>query len=147
MSDLLTYCANIPQLIAEVLTVVKDGKTVAELYPKLVSHFITEDNKDGINVTIPKVPTAYGPNGHSVAMLRTHEEKDEDDNVIGFFSYLPSLEIIGRGKNAECYYDCFSRPEDKAKYLLAVPFRVTADPETGEETTATEPHIHCVING
>lgn len=142
MSDLLTYCSNIPQLIVEVITVVKDGKTVAELYPDLVSHFVTEDNKDGIFVKIPKVPTAYGPGGHSVAMLRTQEQFDDAGNLIGFFSYLPALEIIGRGKNEECYYDCFSRPEDKEKYLLAVPLRVTEDLEI-----AIEPHIHCVING
>ncbi len=145
--DILTYCSNVELLIQQVLTVVKDGKTVAELYPNLVSHFLTEDNKDGILVTIPKVPTAYGPNGHTVAMLRTQEEKDEDGNLIGFFSYLPALEIIGRGKNEQCYYDCFSRTEDKAKYLLAVPLRVITNEETSEETTATKPHIHCVING
>lgn len=143
MRDLLTYCSDVRLLIKQVLTVVKDGKTVAELYPELVMHFLTEDDTDGIHVMIPKVPTAYGPTGHSVAMLRTQEDSDED----GFFSYLPALEIIGRGKNELCYYDCFSRPEDKAKYLLAVPFRVTTDEETGKETTATEPHIHCIING
>lgn len=45
MSDLLTYYSNIPKLIEEVLTVVKDGKTVVDIYPDLA-----EQVTSGINI-------------------------------------------------------------------------------------------------
>lgn len=142
MSDLLTYRSNAAQLKKELLTVVKDGKTVADLYPDLV-----EQIGGSVLIKVNMLNPHYGPNGHSVALLiGIQEQYDEDGNMIGFFSYLPSLEIIGRGLNEKCFEDCMSRPEDKAKYLLAVPYRVTKNDDTGVETVADEPHIYGVVD-